>query len=77
MSAHGVTVPKVTVTLAQDQIDWLNGLAVAHATSVSDVVRRLIDETRGAYLTPADARTALLASSEEPTTTNNATGDSP
>ena len=64
MSTHGITVPKVTVTFSEAQIEWLNDTATRHATSVSDIIRRLIDETRGAYLTPRKARTALLASSE-------------
>ena len=68
MSTHGVRVPKVTVSFAPEQVDWLNVIARRHSTSVSDIIRRLIDETRGAYLTPPDARTALLASSDEATT---------
>jgi hypothetical protein len=56
MSAHGITVAKVTVTFSPEQIDWLNWIASARSTSVSDIIRRLIDETRGAYLTPPDAR---------------------
>lgn len=68
MRGHGISVPKVTVTLSETQIEWLNAIAGAHSTSVSDIIRRLIDETRGAYLTPPDARTALLASSDSATT---------
>ena len=68
MSAHGITVPKVTVTFSREQIKWLNWMADEYSTSVSDIIRRLIDETRGAYLTPAEARTALLASSDQATT---------
>lgn len=68
MSTHGISVPKVTVTLSDEQIEWLNGTATAYSTSVSDIIRRLIDETRGAYLTPPEARTALRVSS------NSATG---
>lgn len=64
MSTHGITVPKVTVTFSNEQIEWLNALASERSTSVSDIIRRLIDETRGAYLTPRKARTALLASSD-------------
>jgi hypothetical protein len=56
MSSHGITVAKVTVTLTPEQIDWLNRLARTRSTSVSDIIRRLIDETRGAYLTPPDSR---------------------
>ena len=68
MRGQGITVPKVTVTFSEEQIEWLNGTAAARSTSVSDIIRRLIDETRGAYLTPPDARTALLASSNNATT---------
>ena len=56
MSAHGITVDRVTVNVSPEQIAWLNEIAQQRATSVSDIVRRLIDETRGAYLTPAEAR---------------------
>lgn len=74
MKSHGITVPKVTVTFSHEQIDWLNWAADMRRTSVSEIIRRLIDETRGAYLTPPDARTALLASSDDATNTTNATG---
>ena len=62
MSSHGLTVPKATITFSQEQIDWLNAIAVERSTSVSDIIRRLVDETRGAYLTPPDARTAMQPS---------------
>ena len=68
MSSHGITVPKVTVTFSQEQIDWLNAIAVERSTSVSDIIRRLVDETRGAYLTPRRARIAVQASSDNATT---------
>jgi hypothetical protein len=58
MSTHGVTADRVTVNVSKDQIDWLNETAARYGVSVSDIIRRLIDETRGAYLTPADARVA-------------------
>jgi hypothetical protein len=58
MSAHGITVEKVTVTFSREQVAWLNRIARRRSTSVSDIIRRLIDETRGAYLTPSDARTS-------------------
>ena len=68
MSAHGLTVPKATITFSAEQIDWLNSTAVARSTSVSEIIRRLVDETRGAYLTPPDARIAVQASSDNATT---------
>jgi hypothetical protein len=58
MSTHGITVDRVTVNVSREQIAWLNEIAGQRATSVSDILRRLIDETRGAYLTPASARRA-------------------
>jgi hypothetical protein len=58
MSAHGITVAKVTVTVSDAQVEWLNETAKQRSASVSDIIRRLIDETRGAYLTPPDARTS-------------------
>jgi predicted CopG family antitoxin len=67
MSAHGITVPKVTVTFSNEQIEWLNEIAERRSTSVSDIIRRLIDETRGAYLTPRKARVAVQASSDQAT----------
>jgi predicted CopG family antitoxin len=61
MSSYGITVDKVTVTFSREQIDWLNAIAERRSTSFSDIIRRLIDETRGAYLTPRKARLARLA----------------
>jgi len=71
MSSHGISVDKVTVTFSREQVDWLNAIAERRSTSVSDIIRRLIDETRGAYLTPRKARlarTAVQASSDSATT---------
>ena len=68
MSAHGLTVPKATITFSQEQIEWLNQTAEERASSVSDIIRRLVDETRGAYLTPRKARIAVQASSDNATT---------
>lgn len=68
MKGYGITVPKVTVQLGHAQIDWLNWVSGQYGASVSEIIRRLIDETRGAYLTPPDARTALQASFDEATT---------
>jgi hypothetical protein len=58
MSARGVTVHKVTIKFSEDQISWLNAISKQRNVSVSDIIRRLVDETRGAYLTPLDARLA-------------------
>ena len=67
MSLRGISVDRVTVNVSEEQIVWLNDLAKQRATSVSDIIRRLIDETRGAYLTPNDVRRMRL--SPEPATT--------
>jgi hypothetical protein len=58
MSARGVSVHKVTIKFSDEQIGWLNAICKQRNVSVSDIIRRLVDETRGAYLTPADARLA-------------------
>ena len=58
MSARGVSIHKVTIKFSEAQIGWLNASAKQRNVSVSDIIRRLVDETRGAYLTPADARLA-------------------
>jgi hypothetical protein len=58
MSVRGVSIHKVTIKFSADQINWLNAVSKERNISVSDIIRRLIDETRGAYLTPADARLA-------------------
>ena len=55
---HGISIDRVTVNVSAEQIAWLNEVARSRATSASDIVRRLIDETRGAYLTSSDARLA-------------------
>ena len=68
MSAHGITVDRVTVNVSPEQIAWLNDIAKSRATSVSDIIRRLIDETRGAYLAPPRRPKAALLSSEDATT---------
>ena len=51
---HGISIDRVTVNVSPEQIAWLNETARERATSASDIVRRLIDETRGAYLTRRD-----------------------
>jgi predicted CopG family antitoxin len=56
MSVRGVSIHKVTIKFSEDQIAWLNEISKRRNVSVSDIIRRLIDETRGAYLTPVDAR---------------------
>ena len=61
MSARGLNRDRVTVHLSTDQGEWLNRTAEERRTSVSDIIRRLIDETRGAYLIPPDQRPALTS----------------
>jgi hypothetical protein len=58
MSAHGVATDRVTVKVSEEQLRWLNAAARERGVAVSDLIRRLIDETRGAYLTPKNARRA-------------------
>jgi hypothetical protein len=56
MSARGTSSDRITLNVSPEQQQWLNDTARHRSTSVSEVLRRLIDETRGAYLTPAAAR---------------------
>jgi hypothetical protein len=60
MSTHGITSNRITFNVSRDQLDWLNDLAARYGIAVSDVMRRLIDETRGAYITPAGARVSRV-----------------
>jgi Ribbon-helix-helix protein, copG family len=53
MSTHGIRADRVTLSVSPEQQEWLNRLAARHGVSVSEVLRRLIDETRGAYVTPS------------------------
>jgi Ribbon-helix-helix protein, copG family len=64
MSTHGIRVDRVTLTVSPEQQEWLNDLANRRGISVSDILRRLIDETRGAYITPATARVDFTTSRE-------------
>ncbi len=56
MSKHGIRADRVTISVSLEQQEWLNDLAERRGISVADLLRRLIDETRGAYLTPSNAR---------------------
>jgi hypothetical protein len=46
MSAPGVTTEKVSFIASKEQLAWLNEAALARSSTVSDVLRRLIDEAR-------------------------------
>ena len=70
MSTHGVRADRVTLSISAEQQEWLNTLADRRGVSVSDILRRLIDETRGAYITPSTARFDL-AMSREPVNGDN------
>jgi hypothetical protein len=50
MSTHGIRADRITVSVSAEQQEWLNSLAERRGISVSDILRRLIDETRGAYI---------------------------
>ena len=56
MSTHGIRADRVTLSVSAEQQTWLNDLAERRGVSVSDILRRLIDETRGAYITPGNVR---------------------
>jgi hypothetical protein len=65
MSTHGIRADRVTLSVNPEQQEWLNGMAARYGVSVSDILRRLIDETRGAYLTPSDARASRDRDSQD------------
>jgi hypothetical protein len=65
MSTHGIRINRVTFNVSEEQLEWLNDLAGRRGISVSDIMRRLIDETRGAYITPSHARVDLRAQRDE------------
>ena len=70
MSTHGIRADRVTLSVSEEQQIWLNDLATRRGVSVSDILRRLIDETRGAYITPASARFDMTQSREPANETN-------
>jgi hypothetical protein len=41
---------RVAVTFSADAVGWLEQEADRRAISLADLIRRLVDETRGAYL---------------------------
>jgi hypothetical protein len=41
---------RITVTFSAEAIAWLEEEAAKRATSLADLVRRIIDESRGAYV---------------------------
>jgi hypothetical protein len=44
-----ITSSRVVVKFSDAANDWLNEQSQRHRISVADVVRRIVDETRGAY----------------------------
>jgi hypothetical protein len=40
---------RVAVIFSEGAFDWLNDQSQRHNTSVADIIRRIVDETRGAY----------------------------
>jgi hypothetical protein len=43
---------RLNVIFSDEAIGWLEQEAAKRATSLSDMVRRIVDETRGAYIVP-------------------------
>lgn len=72
MSTHGIRADRVTLSISAEQQEWLNDLADRRGVSVSDILRRLIDETRGAYITPATAQFDMTQSREPVNSDNGA-----
>jgi hypothetical protein len=46
---RNITSNRVAVIFSDNAIDWLNEQAQRNNTSVADIIRRVVDETRGAY----------------------------
>jgi len=44
---------RLTVTFSEEAWQWIEAQAIRHAISYAEVVRRVIDETRGAQITPS------------------------
>jgi hypothetical protein len=47
---------RITVTFSDDAVTWLQQEADSRAVSVADLLRRIIDETRAAYIVPRSIR---------------------
>jgi hypothetical protein len=48
---HTIDKPlRISVTFSIEAAEWLDAEAERRATSLADLIRRIVDETRGAYV---------------------------
>ena len=52
-SVQSLETHRLTVTFSEEAWQWIEAQAIRHAISYAEVVRRVIDETRGAQITPS------------------------
>jgi hypothetical protein len=45
-------VVRVTIAFSPDAMAWMEKQAERRATTISELVRRLVDETRGSFIAP-------------------------
>ena len=48
--------PRITIVFSDEAAEWLNAQATRRSISVSDLLRRIVDEVRGAYIVPRQDR---------------------
>jgi len=56
MALMATKTNRITVNFSEDAAAWLNAQAEAHNINTADFLRRLVDETRGAFVLPAPRR---------------------
>jgi hypothetical protein len=44
--------PRITIIFSEEAAEWLNAQAIRRSITVSDLLRRIVDEVRGAYIVP-------------------------
>jgi hypothetical protein len=50
---------RFSVNFSKETVAWLDEQSKKHNVSVSELIRRIVDETRGAYLVPPGAIDAV------------------
>jgi hypothetical protein len=43
-------INRITVNFSEEAVDWLASEAALRSTSIADLIRRIVDETRGAFV---------------------------
>jgi hypothetical protein len=47
-----LTTNRIAVIFSDDAVAWIEEEAARRAVSLADLLRRIVDETRGAYIVP-------------------------